>query len=73
MSIPNFNPSQACYYVSPSGAGNLITGIKAAVSCGLSTDGARLAVTLSQTDFNLVKTAIGFQEGNSGTGRLWLG
>ena len=59
--------------MSPSGSGNLVTGIKAAVSCGLSTYGARLAIALSQTEFNLVKTAIGFQEGDSGTGRLWMG
>ena len=59
--------------MSPSGGGNLVTGIKAAVSCGLFTDGARLAVVVSQTEFNLVKTAIGFQEGDSGTGRLWMG
>ena len=36
-------------------------------------DGARLAVTFSNSEFCAVKNAIGFQENEDGTGRLWMG
>ena len=54
-------------------AGINVSGIDAAVSCGLMADGARLAVTMTQAELNSVKTAINFQENEDGTGRLWLG
>ena len=64
---------EACYYLSPSGSDNLVSGIDAAVACGLMADGARLAVTFSNSEFCAVKNAIGFQENEDGTGRLWMG
>ena len=64
---------EACYYLSPSGDSNLVSGIDAAVACGLMADGARLAVTFSNSEFCAVKNAIGFQENEDGTGRLWMG
>ena len=64
---------EACYYLSPSGSDNLVSGIDAAVACGLMADGARLAVPVSNSEFCAVKNAIGFQENEDGTGRLWMG
>ena len=64
---------KACYYLSPSGASDLANGIDAAVACGMMADGSRLAVTYTQVEFDLVKAAIGFETGASGTGRLWMG
>ena len=43
------------------------------MACGLMADGARLAVTFSNSEFCAVKNAIGFQENEDGTGRLWMG
>ena len=67
------NFRQACYYLSQAGSDNLMSGIDSAVACGLKADGARLAVTVTKTEFDAVKAAIGYQTTDSGTGRVWMG
>ena len=59
--------------MSPTGNDNLMSGIDSAVACGLKADGARLAVTVTKTEFDAVKAAIGYQTTDSGTGRIWMG
>ena len=67
------NFRQACYYLSQAASDNLMSGIDSAVACGLKADGARLAVTVTKTEFDAVKAAIGYQTTDSGTGRVWMG
>ena len=50
-----------------------MSGIDAAVACGLKADGARLAVTFAKTEFDAVKSAIGYQTSDSGSGKIWMG
>ena len=59
--------------MSPAGSDNLMSGTDSAVACGLKADGARLAVTVTKTEFDAVKAAIGYQTTDSGSGRVWMG
>ena len=47
--------------------------VDAAVACGLKQNGARLAVTVTKTELDSVKAAIGYQTTDSGTGKIWMG
>ena len=69
----NYISRQACYYLSPSGSSNFINAVDAAVACGLKENGARLAVTVTKTELDSVKAAIGYQTTDSGTGKIWMG
>ena len=50
-----------------------MSGIDSAVACGLKANGARLAVTVTKAEFDVIKAAIGYQTTDSGTGRVWMG
>ena len=58
--------SKVCYYLGLSGSGNLASGVQAAVRCAMKGQGARLAVTLSQSDLNTLKPP-------SSSDKYWMG
>ena len=52
--------------MSLSGSGNLASGIQASVQCAIKSQGARLAVTFSQSELDTLKPS-------SGSDKYWMG